>query len=355
MTGYPRSTVLRKGLEKLGLGVSECHVSHKQRLPVRYTNLFLKYMFSKRDFSVIYVPEFRHKDVPLAWLLGKLTRKIVVFDPLVSRFDTKVRDRGDAGEYSLQAWHNKNLDRMSLALPDLVLADTEAHAEYYISQLGASENKVRVLPVGFDEELFKLPIGGEAQLESIPREPSKFTVLFYGTYLPLHGVPTIVEAAKALRNQQDIVFELIGGGQTFEDVESYVNAEGLENVRLMRRVPTESLPGRISSASLCLGIFGKTDKALRVVPNKVYQCMAMGKTVVTAASRAIREHFVDGDTICLVPPGDAEALAEKINYLASSPEDNAGIGARAYRLLHERYQSKRIAESFLDYCNEAVG
>lgn len=346
---YPRSVVLRKGLQKLGLHVTSCHVHHKRRLPSRYAVLFCKYLFRKRDFSVIYVPEFRHKDVPLAWFLGKLTGKRVIFDPLVSRFDTKVHDRGDAEERSLQAWHNRNLDRLSLSLPDLVLADTKAHADYYACELGASRGKLRVLPVGFDEDLFMPRRGEDLPGKSEGSVGGRLKVLFFGNYLPLHGVSTIVGAAKLLRDREDIQFELLGDGQTHAQVEAMVERNRLHNVRLSPRVPIESLPDVIRSASICLGIFGRTDKASRVIPNKVYQCMAMEKAVITARSPAIQEQFCDGDGICLVSPGNDEELADKIAHLAGHPEERARIGCRAFELVADRFHSRRIAEMFLSY------
>lgn len=349
---YPRSMVLRKGLEKLGVRVCSCRVHPKRRLPARYAVLLWKYLFRKRDFSVIYVPEFRHKDVPLAWFLGRLTRKLVVFDPLVSRYDTKVLDRGDAGEGSLQAWHNRNLDRLSFALPDIVLADTRAHADYFAGELGASPGKLRVLPVGFDEDLFT-PGTEREQVREEGSPGGKIRVLFFGNYLPLHGVPTIVRAASLLLSREDIEFELLGDGQTFAEVREAVERGHLKNVRLSPRVPIESLPQVIRSASICLGIFGRTDKASRVIPNKVYQCMAMAKAVITAGSPAVREYFADGDGLCLVPPGDAQELAGKITYLADHPQERGRIAARALELVRDRFHSRSVAAMFLAHIGQS--
>ena len=68
--GYPRSEVIRKGLARHGVSVVMCRTSPKRRNIIRYAMLAWRYMRMKRDFQLIYVPEFRHKDVPLAWLLG---------------------------------------------------------------------------------------------------------------------------------------------------------------------------------------------------------------------------------------------------------------------------------------------
>jgi glycosyltransferase involved in cell wall biosynthesis len=346
--GYPRSEVIRKGLDALGVRVIICRASRRQRVWRRYPVLLWRYLRTPRDHDVLFVPEFRHKDVPLAVALAKATNKICVFDPLVSRYDTRVGDRGDARAGSLQAWHNRNLDRWSMRLPDLVLADTSAHAEYYRREFAGRGSRVEVLPVGYDDSLFS-PVG-----ESVSGEGEQ-TVLFFGNYLPLHGVDTIVAAAALLAGVRSIRFDLIGDGQTFPGVERFVRERNLTNVRLSPRVPMEALPARIASAAVCLGIFGSTDKARRVVPNKVYQCMGMGKAVVTERSAAVEEFFRDGQDIVLVPPADPAALAEALGSLCRNPQIRAGIGANALAVATRSFTSRRIAERFLAVCGSVVG
>ena len=349
--GYPRSEVLRKGLEKHGVAVHECRTSPRRRGVVRAAILAWRYARMKRPFRVVYVPEFRHKDVPLAWGLARLTGKRLVFDPLVSRYDTKILDRGDAGEGSVQAWHNRNLDRISLGLPDLVLADTAAHAEYYAREFGVAPARIRVLPVGFDEELFD-----PAKTRSDgPTDDSKLRVLFFGNYLPLHGVDVIVNAARLLLANRAIRFDLIGRGQTYGEVEEFVRSNRLENVRLLDRVPMETLPAVISRSDVCIGVVGRTAKAGRVVANKVYQAMAMGRVVVTADSPAVRELFCDGKDVCLVPAGDPERLAAKIEYLFRHPEERRTIGKRGEESVRSSLTSYILAKRFVGYCKEILG
>jgi len=343
--GYPKSDVILKGLEHIGRPAYRCVTSSKRRLLARYAILLVRYLTMKRSFSVLFVPQFRHKDVVLASILAKLTGKRVVFDPLVSRFDTKIMDRGDAGVRSFQAWHNRNLDKIALTLSDMVLADTGAHAEYFAAEFGVSPSKVRVLPVGVDESLFSPPA------EAL-RQDGRFRVLFFGNYLPLHGADTIVDAAAMLLHREDIEFIMIGDGQTFPSVQAKVIHDKLTNVKLLPRVPIDELASRIAESDVCLGIFGTTPKAGRVVANKVYQSMAVGKPVITADSAAVRELFTDGDDICLVQPASAEALAARIDELHANPGTGVRIGERAARTVHERFSSTAIAGKLLEYCRE---
>lgn len=345
--GYPRHEVVRKGLEQLGVSVQACHADTRRKVFRRYTALVKRFATMDRHFDVIYVPEFRHKDVPLAALLARLSGKLCVFDPLVSRYDTKILDRGDAPVGSFQSWHNRNLDRMSLRLPGLVLADTAAHARFYETQF-LPQGGIKVLPVGYDETRFS-PNGPVPVAVS----PEK-TVLFFGNYLPLHGAETIVRAAARLRDRRDVRFVMIGAGQTHAAARAIATDAGLDNVTFEGRVPIDALPGRIAEVDVCLGIFGRTQKAGRVVPNKVFQSMGMGKPVITADSDAIREFFDEGEHLVLVPAGDDAALAEAVTALCDDDERRARIGEAGRRRVEDQFTSERIAQLFVKYCSDAL-
>jgi glycosyltransferase involved in cell wall biosynthesis len=296
----------------------------------------------KKDFDVLLVPEFRHKDVPLAAWLSRLGGKRCVFDPLVSRYDTKIHDRADASARSFQAWHNRNLDRWSMGLADVVLADTDSHRRYYSDTLGISAGKIHVVRVGYDETVFR------AAPDDAQDEQKR--VLFYGSYLPLHGIDVIVAAAARLRDRADIHFELIGDGQTFSLVERFVREERLSNVTLSARVPMDELPRRICGATVCLGIFGETPKAGRVIPNKVYQCMGVGRTVITRDSEGMRELFVNGENVVLTRAADADSLADAVVRLCDDADTRARIAAAGYRLVSEHHNTRRVAEQLIDAC-----
>src|SRR5947207_287810 len=75
-------------------------------------------------------------------------------------------------------------DRAALLAADLVLADTAAHAAY-LGRVGVRTDRTAVWHLGAELEFFA------------PRaaEPAGRRVLFYGRYLPLHGIETIIAAA----------------------------------------------------------------------------------------------------------------------------------------------------------------
>src|SRR5690606_6733741 len=89
------------------------------------------------------------------------------------------------------------------------------------------------------------------------------------------------------------------------------------------------LASAIAAADATLGIFGATPKALRVVPNKVYQCMALGAPIITAATPGVADLLRHDDNALLVPPGDAEAIAEAVMRLRADDTLGRRLGASA--------------------------
>ena len=331
---YPRNAILREGLARAGIAVSECRVDERLKVHMRYPALIARFLESRDRGGIVLVPEFRHKDVPLAWALARCTGRGLVFDPLVSRFETRVLDRADAARGSAQARHNRNIDSISLRLPDLILADTAAHADFYAREFRAPRGRIGVLPVGFDDRLFA---------EAPPPRGRPLVALFYGSFLPLHGAETIVEAARLLRGDR-VRFLLVGAGQTH--AEAVRRAAGLPPGLLEFRppVPSSELPGIVASADLVLGVFGVTPKTGMVVPNKVFQALAVGRPVVTADTPAMREFLRDGEHFFGVPAGDASALAAAIARLAADAALREALGRAGGAYVRSEFNTTRIGE-----------
>jgi glycosyltransferase involved in cell wall biosynthesis len=168
------------------------------------------------------------------------------------------------------------------------------------------------------------------------RASAPFTVFHYSKFAPLHGIRTMLEAAAALRDQRDVRFLLVGGGQLERQVEAWIDELGLDNLEHRRWMEPDELRTTIANAGACLGIFGDTPKASRVIPNKVYQCMAVGAPIITRDSPGARELLRDGEHALLCPPADPAALKTAILRLRDDPALGARLGANARALFEER-------------------
>jgi glycosyltransferase involved in cell wall biosynthesis len=267
-------------------------------------------------FEAVIVGYPGHFDMPQARKVAG--KRPLVFNPLVSLADTLVADRGRFRHGSLAARVLKATDRRALRLADLVVADTDANAGFLADVGEIPRERVEVAYVGAEDRLFR-PGWQPA---------AAFHALFVGKLIPLHGVDTILEAA---RLTPEIPFRIVGSGQ----LDSLL-AEAPENVEHIPWIEYERLPDEIQTAGCALGIFGLSEKASRVIPNKAFQALACSVPLITGDTRGARELLVNDDTALLVPPGDADALAGAIGRLAADEALRKRIGERGRALYEER-------------------
>jgi glycosyltransferase involved in cell wall biosynthesis len=304
---YPRNAQVISCLRRAGVEVQERHVavwegrrdnwSAGAGAAARLGLAELELLRRPPDgFDAVLVGYPGHFDLPAARRAAR--GRPVIFNPLVSLADTFVSDRGRFRDGSLAARALAAVDRHALRAADLVVADTRASADQLAELAGLSRERVEVALVGAEERIF-----GPGWS---PAEP--FTVLFVGKLIPLHGVETVLGAARAA---PELRFRLVGSGQ----LESLVR-ERPENVEWVPWVEYERLPDELHRAGCALGIFGTSEKAKRVIPNKAFQALACGTPLVTGDTPGARELLVDGESALLVPPGDGEALAEALQTIA---------------------------------------
>jgi glycosyltransferase involved in cell wall biosynthesis len=194
------------------------------------------------------------------------------------------------------------IDRRALRSADLVVADTEANADFLAGLAGVPRSRLAVCFVGAEERVFTPGW----------RVDKPFRALFVGKLIPLHGLETVLAAA---RLAPELRFRIVGSGQL-----DRLLHERPPNVEHVPWVEYERLPDELHHAGCALGVFGTSAKAQRVIPNKVFQALACGTPVITADTPAAGELLVDEKSALLVPPGDAHALAAAVTRLA---EDDA--------------------------------
>ncbi|MBE0409695.1 MAG: glycosyltransferase family 4 protein [Anaerolineales bacterium] len=273
----------------------------------------------RKNYNLVFVGFYGHL---LMIPVRIITQKPVLFDAFVSTYDTLVSDREKFSSDSLAGKLALWLDRYACKFADHILLDTASHREYFMRNFGIKPNLISALPVGCNEELF------------FPRQPKtdgdQTKILYYSTYLPLHGVDTVIEAAKVLEGEP-VLFELIGEGQEYERIRTLSKELKLENVVFSPYIPPAELPERIAEADICLGgHFGKSAKAERVIPGKIYQMLAMAKPVIATSTTANQELLVHGESAYFCPPADPSSLAAAIITLAEdhSLRSRIALGGR---------------------------
>ncbi len=258
--------------------------------------------------------------------IAPLVRSPLLFDAFVSTYDTLCFDRRIYAPDSPMGRAAFALDRATARRADHVLLDTAQHVEYFVETFGLPRAKFSAVPVGCSDEIFgPVPMPSPQGLADRPLE-----ILYYSTFLPLHGIDIILEAAARLRDQP-IRFRLIGDGPALGAMQALAAQLELSNVRFEPPVPPFDLAEAIVRADLCLGgHFYAGGKAGRVIPGKIYQMLAVGRPVIAADAPGNRELLTHDENAYLVPPADPDALANAIRTLVDDPARRHAL-ARAGR------------------------
>ncbi|MBN2251908.1 MAG: glycosyltransferase [Candidatus Altiarchaeota archaeon] len=314
---YLRGAILQKGLEKNDVKTEVC----LGRGLLKYPRIALRIL--KNDFDHVLATG------TLTFFVSRLfSRKPVIFDAFISNYDTLVFDRKLVKKNSLKArllWH---ADKYSCKLADKAVFDTREHKDYFTNEFGLNPGKFHVIAVGADDAIFH-PADDTARTGT-------FTVLFYGNFIPLHGVEYIIKAAKLLE-KEDMRFRFLGSGQTLPENRELAERLNLRNVEFSDERVDDDPQRLIGGADVCLGIFGDTDKAGRVIPTKAFQIIAMRKPLVTGDSKASRRMFKDKVDAVLCRMADPEALAQALLMLKNDARLREEIASNGYALYGENY------------------
>ena len=331
--GKPRVRLLMDGAKAAGMEVYECHTdlwkgiedksqifSNRKRITLAlkwlfsYPYLILRYLvFKKHD--VVIVPYLGHIDIFVIWFFARLRGVLIVWDAFLSLYDTVVNDRALLRDSSLGARLLYRAEWIACRLPHVCMVDTRAQAEYFETLFRLPAGRVKQIPVGVEEQFFQ-----PATKEEIPVS-NELVVLFYGQFIPLHGMETIVQAAELVeRKRTDVHWIIAGRGQQEGKIEEQLKKADLRQVERIEWIPYQDLRSWIVRADVGLGIFGTSEKSLRVIPNKVFQITSVLRPVVTSDTPAIRELFSDHSAVRLVPPGDPTSLAKTIMELAEQKQ-----------------------------------
>jgi glycosyltransferase involved in cell wall biosynthesis len=338
---YARNKILISGLKANGIEIIECNAKVWRNTAEKiaaassswfnikvmikwfyaYATLIIKFLKIK-GINYVFVGYSGHFDVFLAYILCRLRRVPLIFDAFLSLYDSLVFDRKTVKKHSFKAKILYNVDKYSCKLSNIVLLDTNRHIEYFISQFCLPKEKFQRVLIGADDTVF------------FPQENNKpanqFTVLHFGKYIPLHGMEYIIRAAKELEDA-NVFFRLIGSGDEYKKTSRLARKLKIKNVQFIKFLPQYELREYIHSASICLGVFGDTEKAKRVVPNKIYEAMAMKKPVITGDSSAAREILKHKVNCFLCEMENPQAIAGAILHLKNDAKLRERIAEEGYK------------------------
>jgi glycosyltransferase involved in cell wall biosynthesis len=280
-------------------------------------------------------------DVFLARILSWFKRKPLVWDIFMSIYLIAL-ERGLEKKNRITLQGLRWIERLACRLPDLLILDTDQYVNWFTHSYHLPASKFKLVPAGANDRIFQPAPQG-------PHSNSSFIVLYYGGFIPNHGVSTIINAAISFQSKPDVLFELVGDGPDRQEAEELVRNKGLKNIIFLDWLDQPELVRHIAQADICLGAFGITPQSMMTVQNKIYESLAMAKPVITGDSPAIRQTLVHGTHAWLVERASSMALATAIVTLRANAPLRQQLALNGYRLFQDNFTIAKLGERFREH------
>lgn len=318
----------------------------------RYLNDFqyafqaMKYWSKIKNADVIYLQS--NPTIIYPMLLLRIFKKKV---PIVySIYDVFPGHAYDIGVIGSKLVYNvlRLMQKPCYKLADAIVVLGEDMKTKVVEQ-GAKAENVFVVEAWYDvANMHQIPKEQNRFLAKYQINTDRFCVQFAGTIGYVFNYKTVIELAKRLLPQKDIVIQIIGDGNVKNEFASEAQAQGLSNIEFYPLQPVELVPDVYSACDVCIiplkkGVIGNG------IPSKAPLLMACHKVILNSVEDSYYARmFNDNHMGVSVEIEDYDALAAAVVSLKNSPEVLAEMGENSYVFGMENYASDSSIQKLID-------
>ena len=330
--GLPKCEVLN------GVNVRRVAVKHRRGGKLNYAYQYSAFILAssaivalqtlKRSYDLVYVHNMPDILVMSALVPKAFGARVVLdqHDPMPELLTTIF----GFDDESFYVGLIKRMEKWSMARAHLVLTVNAACQRIFASRSCRLE-KIGVVMNAPDGEIFPL----RSPRSYDPANPSKrFVIMYHGSLVERNGVDLAVKALVRVRQTVPLAELRIYGKQTpfLEQVLAEAANLGLQDaVRYLGPKRLENLAGEIEDCDV--GIIPNQRNAFTDIntPTRIFEYLALGKPVVAPSTPGIKDYFGPG-SLLFFDAGDADGLAEKIDYAAAHPDKAMEIAERGQKV-----------------------
>jgi glycosyltransferase involved in cell wall biosynthesis len=285
------------------------------------------------------------------WVLSKLKKAPIVFE---------VRDLWPESAIDSGVMKNKWLIKMSYWLENKsyktarwINVLTPAFKDVLIESKGISSNGISVIPNGADLDIFT-----PGERNNWVREKHGLGDKFVVTYVGAHGVANhliqLLESARLLKDNLDIVFMLVGDGMQKPMLKEKARQWQLESVIFVDSVPKDTIVDYIRASNVCTAVLKKVDIFKTVYPNKVFDYMSAARPVIVAIDGAARKLIEDAGAGIYVEPENAEEFANAVLKLQGNHRLCSEYGENGLNFVKQKFARDILASRYMDILTSKV-
>lgn len=206
---------------------------------------------------------------------------------------------------------------------------------------GVPDEKILDIPNWADELIFSPGTDGRSTRTEFGL-PSCFTVMYAGAVGKVQGLETLVRAAEALRDRDDIHVAILGDGVAKAQLQRLVKEAGLRNVTFLPSQPLDRMSAVLAAADVQL--ISLTDLPLYriTLPSKVQATLAAGRPIIVSAGGDAGDVVREAGAGLVVTPGDSTALADAIVCAAATSQADLKRWSDAARAHYDAHFSQEL-------------
>lgn len=229
--------------------------------------------------------------------------------------------------------------------------------EKIMNRCQVESSKITVVP----------PWAHETGLSPVPHETNpfrrahaldgKFVVMYSGNHSPCHPLDTVLEAARILKDEPEILFYFIGGGSLVTQVRRFAKEHALKNIVQLPYQPIDKLSESLSAADAHAVVMGAPFVGI-LHPSKIYGILGVGRPFIFVGPR--QSHI--GEVIRLsgagrqVDHGDAAGFAEEIQRLRRMPDaEKSALAGRERAFLEKNFSQNALMAEVMAVVERSAG
>ena len=241
----------------------------------------------------------------------------------------------------------------------LVNVLTPAFRDKLVNEKGVPAEKVIFIPNAADFSISDKILESDFDREAFRKEHGLDgkTVI---TYVGAHGVANhliqVIDTAELMRDNDKVLFQLIGSGMRKPMLEEEVKKRGLTNVKFVPPVPKTEVFKYILASEFGTSVLKKVDTFKTIYSNKTFDYMACKRPILMVIDGVSRKLVEDAKCGVYVEPENPQDFVEKItNYLNLEDTVLETQGISGYHFAKKHFDRDELAATYLQHLSAISG
>jgi len=232
-------------------------------------------------------------------------------------------------------------NRLLAPITDAFIAVARSHGQYLVEHEGCPARKVRVVPNGVDTERFRPRAANPALREELGIPPGVPLAGIVAALRPEKNHALFLAAAqRTLQRAPDAHFLIVGDGPRRGAIEAMRRQWGLTDA-----VHLAGARRDIPELLALLDVFALTSH-MEANPVSILEALACERPVVATAVGSVPETVIEGKTGCLVEPGNAQAIADRLVELFCDREKAMALGRAGRQHVINHWSLDRMVSGY---------